>query len=288
MSLILAISIIFHLLHSTKGQTDDDFFKICPPKKCGDEGPLIRFPFRLDSQPRSCYGDGYELSCSGNTTLLNLPWSGNFTVTAIDYLRGTITIKGGDSWSKCPLQGYRSLNFTNSIITPSLRVFSLVGCPRDISWNIPNEIVGPISCLNNDPNQSIYAVSDDVTIDEMPDVCTKISDFHGFPYFFSGCTSACAIDKLMKTSEVELEVFKNHEYCFQCEEKGKFCGLNYMMNKTVCVEVGGNDAEIAKKLAIVALWCVQCNPADRPCMSRVINMLEGDLQSLSMPPNPFA
>ncbi|KAK1297905.1 putative receptor-like protein kinase [Acorus calamus] len=53
------------------------------------------------------------------------------------------------------------------------------------------------------------------------------------------------------------------------------------------VEVGGSDGEIAKKLAIVALWCVQCNPTNRPCMSRVINMLESDMQSLSMPPNPF-
>ncbi|KAK1298281.1 hypothetical protein QJS10_CPB14g00253 [Acorus calamus] len=61
MSLILAISIIFHLLRSTKGQTDD-FFEVCPPSQCVDKGPLIRFPFRLDSQPSSCGLKGYELS----------------------------------------------------------------------------------------------------------------------------------------------------------------------------------------------------------------------------------
>ncbi|KAK1279672.1 putative receptor-like protein kinase [Acorus gramineus] len=349
MSLFLAIFIIFHLLHSTKGQTDDGFFKICPPKKCGDEGPLIRFPFRLDSQPRSCSLNTTQLSCSGNTTLLNLPWSGNFTVTAIDYLHNIITIKGRDSWSKCPLQGFLSLNFTSTVFIPLM--VSLVSCPRNSSWIIPDKVVGPIPCLSDDPNQSIYAASGFLSMDVLPDICEKYSkaddSFSGIRGYFD-CTFACAIDKLMATREVKLWYDSD---CYTCEENGDFCGWNQTTDTVVCVffsgtsvgaililssilvviiyitkrsekekelrlkieaflagynttkltrytltdlkkitkkEVGGNDAEIAKKLAIVALWCVQCNPADRPCMSRVINMLEGDLQSLSMPPNPFA
>ncbi|KAK0599635.1 hypothetical protein LWI29_031567 [Acer saccharum] len=47
------------------------------------------------------------------------------------------------------------------------------------------------------------------------------------------------------------------------------------------------DEEIAKKLAIVGLWCIQWNPTDRPSMTMVMQMLEGDLQSLEMPPKPF-
>ncbi len=47
------------------------------------------------------------------------------------------------------------------------------------------------------------------------------------------------------------------------------------------------DAKIAKKLAIVGLWCIQWHPADRPSMKVVIQMLEGGHQ-LTMPPNPFA
>ncbi|KAK1298227.1 hypothetical protein QJS10_CPB14g00227 [Acorus calamus] len=248
MSLFPAIFIIFHLLHSTKGQTDDDFFKICPPKKCGDQGPLIRFPFRLDSQPRSCspnatllnpwysyceghgYGVGYELSCSGNTTLLNLPWNGNFTVTAIDYLYGTITIKGGDSWSKCPLQGYLSLNFTSTVFRPLM--VSLVSCPRNSSWIIPDKVVGPIACLSDDPNQSIYAASGYLSVDALPDICKKYSkadvffsgiedDFNcdarlSFEDYFN-CTFACAIDILMATREMKLRYFRP-SYCYMCEE----------------------------------------------------------------------
>ncbi|XP_059445466.1 rust resistance kinase Lr10-like [Corylus avellana] len=47
------------------------------------------------------------------------------------------------------------------------------------------------------------------------------------------------------------------------------------------------DAEIAKKLAIIGLWCIQWHPADRPSMKVVIQMLEGG-HELTMPPNPFA
>ncbi|XP_042487652.1 rust resistance kinase Lr10-like isoform X2 [Macadamia integrifolia] len=47
------------------------------------------------------------------------------------------------------------------------------------------------------------------------------------------------------------------------------------------------DASIAKKLTIVALWCIQWYPVDRPSMKVVVQMLEGDRESLIMPPNPF-
>ncbi|KAH7855187.1 hypothetical protein Vadar_022230 [Vaccinium darrowii] len=48
------------------------------------------------------------------------------------------------------------------------------------------------------------------------------------------------------------------------------------------------DAKIAKKLAIVGLWCIQWYPVDRPSMHVVIQMLEGDGGTLIKPPNPFA
>ncbi|PRQ41670.1 putative glycerophosphodiester phosphodiesterase, protein kinase RLK-Pelle-LRK10L-2 family [Rosa chinensis] len=48
------------------------------------------------------------------------------------------------------------------------------------------------------------------------------------------------------------------------------------------------DAQIAKRLAIVALWCIQWYPVNRPSMKEVVIMLEGPSESLIMPPNPFA
>ncbi|XP_050111225.1 rust resistance kinase Lr10-like isoform X2 [Malus sylvestris] len=49
----------------------------------------------------------------------------------------------------------------------------------------------------------------------------------------------------------------------------------------------GGDAEHAKKLAIVGLWCVQWHPIDRPSMKVVIQMLEGEGDNLTVPANPF-
>ncbi|KAB2621349.1 receptor-like protein kinase [Pyrus ussuriensis x Pyrus communis] len=48
------------------------------------------------------------------------------------------------------------------------------------------------------------------------------------------------------------------------------------------------DTRIAKKLVIVALWCIQWHPVNRPPMKAVVRMLEGGSENLSMPPNPFA
>ena len=45
--------------------------------------------------------------------------------------------------------------------------------------------------------------------------------------------------------------------------------------------------ELSKKLIIVALWCIQLKPSDRPSMNKVVEMLEGNVELLQMPPKPF-
>ncbi|EHA8586929.1 rust resistance kinase Lr10 [Cocos nucifera] len=45
-----------------------------------------------------------------------------------------------------------------------------------------------------------------------------------------------------------------------------------------------DDAE--RKLCMVGLWCIQMKSSIRPSMSEVIEMLEGDVDSLQMPPRP--
>ncbi|XP_016163157.2 rust resistance kinase Lr10-like [Arachis ipaensis] len=45
-------------------------------------------------------------------------------------------------------------------------------------------------------------------------------------------------------------------------------------------------SELAKKMFIIALWCIQLKPSDRPSMSKVVEMLEGDVASIEMPPKP--
>ncbi|XP_058724642.1 LEAF RUST 10 DISEASE-RESISTANCE LOCUS RECEPTOR-LIKE PROTEIN KINASE-like 2.1 isoform X2 [Vicia villosa] len=46
------------------------------------------------------------------------------------------------------------------------------------------------------------------------------------------------------------------------------------------------DMKIVKKMIIIALWCIQINPNNRPSMSKVVEMLQGEIKSLEMPPEP--
>ncbi|KAK2399376.1 PR5 receptor kinase [Trifolium repens] len=41
-----------------------------------------------------------------------------------------------------------------------------------------------------------------------------------------------------------------------------------------------------KKMFITALWCVQLKPIDRPSMNKVIEMLEGNIENIEIPPKP--
>ncbi|XP_039040495.1 LEAF RUST 10 DISEASE-RESISTANCE LOCUS RECEPTOR-LIKE PROTEIN KINASE-like 2.1 [Hibiscus syriacus] len=47
------------------------------------------------------------------------------------------------------------------------------------------------------------------------------------------------------------------------------------------------ETEVARKMILVGLWCIQTNPIDRPPMSRVIKMLEGSVEVLQIPPKPY-
>lgn len=52
-------------------------------------------------------------------------------------------------------------------------------------------------------------------------------------------------------------------------------------------EMARGERDMVRKLAIVALWCIQWNPPNRPSMTTVVNMLTDSLQSLKIPPKPF-
>ncbi|XP_045789489.1 PR5-like receptor kinase [Trifolium pratense] len=47
------------------------------------------------------------------------------------------------------------------------------------------------------------------------------------------------------------------------------------------------EDEIARRMIIVGLWCIQTFPNDRPTMSKVIEMLEVSMNSLKIPPKPL-
>ncbi|KHN05173.1 Putative receptor-like protein kinase [Glycine soja] len=62
-----------------------------------------------------------------------------------------------------------------------------------------------------------------------------------------------------------------------------------MLHKAKDIEMEGvieEENKIAKKMIIVSLWCIQLKPSDRPSMNKVVEMLEGDIESLEIPPKP--
>ncbi|CAL4948009.1 unnamed protein product [Urochloa decumbens] len=60
----------------------------------------------------------------------------------------------------------------------------------------------------------------------------------------------------------------------------QFCGA------TAC-EIGSDTTELVRKMTTVGLWCIQFVPADRPSMSKVLEMLESNTMDLQLPPKAF-
>ncbi|XP_070673875.1 rust resistance kinase Lr10-like isoform X1 [Malus domestica] len=52
-------------------------------------------------------------------------------------------------------------------------------------------------------------------------------------------------------------------------------------------EVVEEEKPLIRKMIITALWCIQLKPSDRPSMKEVLQMLEGDVELLRMPPEPL-
>ena len=91
----LLIMIMLFLFISTTTEQDD-----CIDQRCGQHGPEIRFPFRLEGlQPQRCgYSRSFDLSCSkDNQTLFQLPTSAKFLVKKIDYKTQTIHLADPDA-----------------------------------------------------------------------------------------------------------------------------------------------------------------------------------------------
>ncbi|XP_057798697.1 rust resistance kinase Lr10-like isoform X1 [Salvia miltiorrhiza] len=63
------------------------------------------------------------------------------------------------------------------------------------------------------------------------------------------------------------------------------------LNQGKDIEIGNADEndstrKVGRKMTIVALWCIQMNPDDRPSMNKVLEMLEGDVERLQIPNYP--
>ncbi|XP_057798658.1 rust resistance kinase Lr10-like [Salvia miltiorrhiza] len=63
----------------------------------------------------------------------------------------------------------------------------------------------------------------------------------------------------------------------------------FEQGKDIDFDKDENDGtrKVARKMTIIALWCIQMSPDDRPSMSKVLQMLEGDVERLHVPNYPY-
>ncbi|BFG17090.1 hypothetical protein CerSpe_033640 [Prunus speciosa] len=74
------------------------------------------------------------------------------------------------------------------------------------------------------------------------------------------------------------EIYFPH-WIYKRVELDEELGLPSIMNE--------EDKVRARKMIIVSLWCIQTDPSNRPAMKEVIDMLEGSVDCLQIPPKPY-
>ncbi|XP_039835127.1 PR5-like receptor kinase [Panicum virgatum] len=82
--------------------------------------------------------------------------------------------------------------------------------------------------------------------------------------------------------QIDVSTDSSSKYFPQClyGNLDQFCG-------TMDREISNGITEMVRKMTIVGLWCIQFNPADRPSMCKVLEMLESNAMDLRLPPKAF-
>ena len=63
--------------------------------------------------------------------------------------------------------------------------------------------------------------------------------------------------------------------------------LELEKDESIFGDISEEENKIVRKMILVSLGCIQTIPSDRPSMSKVVEMLEGPLHSLPIPPKPL-
>ncbi|KAI8539877.1 hypothetical protein RHMOL_Rhmol09G0217200 [Rhododendron molle] len=191
--------------------------------KCSDDGPPIRFPFRLKNQhPPHCGYPGFDLSCSPNntTTVLDLPNSVKVIVTHIDYKSRLIHIKDLNGCFPQQLQNRKlsttPFNFPDSMIY-FMDDFGLFSCPPSTKMEGEFWSIYRVTCLSGD-GRDVY-FQGNISIDHIPELipCRKMYNVWSVPF-----------EVFDQTADLQLQWLQPD--CGKCETDGKFCRL--MSNST--------------------------------------------------------
>ncbi|XP_059589835.1 rust resistance kinase Lr10-like [Vitis vinifera] len=193
---------------------------------CGDQGPLIRFPFRLKHQPHHCGYPGFELSCTeNNQTMLDLPVSVKLLVKKIVYKSREIIVQDPDN---CIARQLRNLNLAASPFHFKFeRDFILFNCSSD---KTESSRFQSIPCLSI-PGNPVYAVYSSSYVQY-----TDLSSCRRL-YNASAPGNRDYGDFIFNGSAFSLKWSKS--ICGSCPEGGKICRLkksNSTEPETECIK----------------------------------------------------
>ncbi|XP_062213572.1 rust resistance kinase Lr10-like [Phragmites australis] len=281
MSGFLAIALLLCLLkdgtYKASAWDDKDFFRYCPPSRCSEHGPEIRFPFRLESSntPSLCGAPCMKLACSGEDTILVHPALSAYKVIAIDYRLGRLTIipRAGFS-SPCQLidkiisasvaldlqsSCLNQFRFYHAVIVRCLGKFTPHSDDADF-------IAGPVSCLSNatyfsylvSPLEKMYVLPLDCKVSDgkipLPVPDTSPSTFK------ETAERMLNFDEMTSIIYYHLHHFRQNEYyypddeeCTQCEGQGRRCAFSSQRNQTFCMRHGSHVKVIAATSSVAAL-----------------------------------
>nr|GMC66958.1 rust resistance kinase Lr10-like [Ipomoea batatas] len=255
----------------------------CLPRRCGNNGPEISFPFRLKNiQPHDCGYPGFDLLCTemGETVLelpfpllngTHLPYPVKFFIDNIYYEYDEIVISPVDGHL---LQLLPLLNLSASPFSfpQYLNRYSIFNC----SSNRTNEKTHlfPITCLSKQPHHFVYAVGSILDLYSVTDLmsCTKTFEISASYKLIQYCQF------LLKWTRPSCGLKNNStQEDAYCNGKGPSTGL---LGK---LKVAGEvfDSFLAVLLVLAAYLIYRSKK-----MKEEEQMLEAE-EPASMPPNPF-
>ncbi|XP_021896829.1 rust resistance kinase Lr10-like isoform X2 [Carica papaya] len=207
---LFLLLLLLLLLHTEYSHGVDPYQ--CPESRCGADGPMVRFPFRLEKiQPQHCGYPGFHLSCTeNNQTLLRLPVSVNLFVTQIDYQNQKIYIRDPHDCLPNQLQNLTLSASPFKFDANILHDFTIFSCSstRGAIFNRWDRI----ECLSVPESEALTVPSFD-HIDELSlTYCTKMYDLSSLPYS-------------VFLTNTDHSLFWSKPSCGRCEAKGNMCRL---------------------------------------------------------------
>lgn len=230
----------------------------CLPTRCGDFGPVIRFPFRLKSrQPTNCGYPGFELSCTKDNVTqfklqfplqasiknIDIPISANVSVEEIDYKSQTIRIS--ELNASCLPRQISNINSSASLFTfdpNSYGGFTLFNCSSNKKYLTSFD---RINCLSG-PHFVVLAFRSYNSISQFPSSCTKMYNISDVP------------DEVLfgrqEYSRTQIYLRWAEPFCGNCEADGKYCKLKSYGSgsETECVDIPEDPSKGPSKKVIVA------------------------------------